>query len=135
MSKSTVTMARSRFDGPRRRTASQSAEDAARESGGAEGVDGAVEADEVLRLLSDEYARTIIAEISEESLPARSLVERVDASRATVYRRLSSLEDAGLVESGITIDTDGHHRQEFSLALDTVELTLEDSGVCLAETT
>ncbi len=120
-------MAQTGYNG-RRRTGSRPADDTRQRPGSADrGPDA--DADELLRLLSDEYARTIIAEISEESLPARSLVERVDASRATVYRRLSSLEDAGLVETGIAIDTDGHHRQEFGLALDTVELSLEESGV------
>ncbi len=126
-------MARSRYDS-RRRTASRSADDAGHTPDGVD-IDTDADADELLRLLSDEYARTIIAEISDEPLPARSLVERVDASRATVYRRLSSLEEAGLVETGLAIDADGHHRQEYGLALDTVELSLEDSGVCLASTT
>jgi len=125
-------MAQSRFDG-RRRTASRATDGAAQEPGPADAdVDTDADTDELLRLLSDEHTRSIIAEISQESLPARSLVDRVDASRATVYRRLSSLEDAGLVETGIAIDADGHHRQEYGLALDTVKLSLEDSGVCLA---
>lgn len=91
--------------------------------------------EEVLSLLSDEHARTIMAAVGDGALPARKLVDCVDASRATVYRRLDRLEEVGLLETRTTYHPDGHHRQEFSLAVDRVELSLGADGVDLRDPT
>jgi DNA-binding transcriptional ArsR family regulator len=85
--------------------------------------------EEVLALLSDDHARDILRAVDGDALPACELVERVEASRATVYRRLDRLTEAGLLETNIAYHPDGHHRQEFSLALDRVELSLGADGV------
>ena len=49
-----------------------------------------------LTLLSDEHAREILEVLGDKPLPAREIFERLDMSRATVYRRLERLESAGL---------------------------------------
>jgi DNA-binding transcriptional ArsR family regulator len=97
--------------------------------------DGGVsdEPDEVLSLLSDDYARAILTALVGNTLPARELVDRIDASRATVYRRLQRLEAAGLTDSSVAIHPDGHHRREFSLAHDRLVLSLDRGGVDLRE--
>lgn len=94
---------------------------------------GTGDTEEVLSLLSDDHARAILAAVGEDSLPARELVDRLEASRATVYRRLNSLESAGLIRTRTAYHPDGHHRQEYSLALDRVELSLGAEGVDLQE--
>lgn len=80
----------------------------------------------LLSLLSDEYARDIVEAVSTEALPAREIATRLDISRATVYRRLNRLEEAGVLEASMAYDPDGNHRQHFRATLDTVELSLED---------
>lgn len=82
-----------------------------------------------LRLLDDEYAREILVALADTPMRGRDLIERCEMSRATVYRRLDRLEDAGLVTSQLRYDPDGHHRREFELALDSIELRVDEGGV------
>lgn len=93
----------------------------------------AVDADDLLELLSDKYARAIIGEIATEQLPAREIARRLDISRTTVYRRLDSLESAGVVRTSMSFERDGHHRQLFALALDGVELAFDADGVAVED--
>jgi DNA-binding transcriptional ArsR family regulator len=86
-------------------------------------------AETLLALLGDEYTCRLLTTLDGRSLPAAALVERCEMSRATVYRRLDRLEDAGLVTSQLRYDPDGHHRREFELALDSIELRVDQGGV------
>jgi DNA-binding transcriptional ArsR family regulator len=90
-----------------------------------------VDVPEVLSLLSDEYARELLSVLSEESLSARELVDRLDMSRATVYRRLDRLESAGVLESSMRIDPDGHHRKCFQAVVERMQLMFDADGVML----
>jgi DNA-binding transcriptional ArsR family regulator len=90
-----------------------------------------VDVPEVLSLLSDEYARELLSVLSEESLSARELVARLDMSRATVYRRLDRLESAGVLQSSMCIDPDGHHRKCFQVVVDRMQLMFDADGITL----
>jgi DNA-binding transcriptional ArsR family regulator len=83
----------------------------------------------LLTLLSDEYIRNILSCLGESSYSARALAEQMDASRATVYRRLDRLTEAGLVTSTVSIDSDGHHRQEFAVDADLATIQFGADGV------
>ncbi len=87
--------------------------------------------DEILSLVSDEYAQRILDALGEEPLAARELVNRLDASRATVYRRLNRLESTGVVESSMTIHPEGHHRKEFRITVERMDLTFGSDGVMI----
>jgi DNA-binding transcriptional ArsR family regulator len=87
--------------------------------------------DEVLALLEDDYSRAILEALHAEARAARDLVDACDASRATVYRRLNRLEEAGLVRSRLAYDADGHHRTVFEVVLDAVRVDLADDGFAL----
>jgi DNA-binding transcriptional ArsR family regulator len=95
--------------------------------------DPAVDPEEALSLLSDEYARAVLETLCGEPLSARALLDRLDMSRATMYRRLSSLEEADLVEAEMTYDPDGHHRKRFRTAFDGLTVSFEDDGVVVAQ--
>lgn len=88
-----------------------------------------VAVDELLSLLGDEYACDILRALADESRPARALIDECGMSRPTVYRRLDRLTDAGLVEARTAIARDGHHRKEFSLVVDEIELRLGADGI------
>jgi len=90
-----------------------------------------VDTKEVLSLLSDEYALEMLNVLVEESLSARALSERLDMSRATVYRRLDRLESAGVIRSSLAVDPQGHHRKQFSVVVDRMQLMFRSDGVCL----
>jgi predicted transcriptional regulator len=52
-------------------------------------------------------------------------------SRATVYRRLDRLESAGVLESSMRIDLDGHHRKRYRVVVDRLQLCVESDGLSL----
>lgn len=85
--------------------------------------------DDLLSVLEDDCGRRLLEQVAAEAKPARALVDAVDASRATVYRRLNALEDAGLVETATEYDEDGHHRKVFRATLERVTLELDDGGL------
>lgn len=85
-------------------------------------------ADDVLALLGDEYVADIVEALSDRPMPARALADTCDMSRATVYRRLERLCEAGLVTSHTAIERDGHHRQEFRLVLDELQIQVDEDG-------
>jgi DNA-binding transcriptional ArsR family regulator len=88
----------------------------------------------VLSLVSDEYAHDILSALGDQPLAARELVERLEASRATVYRRLNKLESAGIVESSMSIHPEGYHRKKFRLCVEGVHLRFGSDGVSVEVT-
>lgn len=88
-----------------------------------------VAADELLELLGDEYACEILRALGDGPLPARDIIDDHDMSRPTVYRRLDRLTEAGIVEARLRPARDGHHRQEFRLAVDEVEFEVGTNGI------
>ena len=86
------------------------------------------EADELLALLGDEYTYRVFEAVVEEPRTGRELVEATDASKATVYRRLGNLEEAGLVESTINIASDGNHRKRFHAVVTAIEVRFDADG-------
>jgi DNA-binding transcriptional ArsR family regulator len=115
-----------RTDGPQRATDTP--------PGVPERDDPSVDPDELLALLSDDHARTILRTIGEEGLPARTVAERLDLSRATVYRRLNRLESAGAVRTTMAVHAEGHHRKHYHATLDEVTLSFDGGDVAVEAT-
>jgi AcrR family transcriptional regulator len=90
---------------------------------------------ELLALLDAEYTRAILAAAGQRARSARAIAEEVGASRATVYRRLDSLQEAGLVETGMQYDADGHHRAVFEATLETLSIDVTGDGLSVTVTT
>lgn len=82
-----------------------------------------------LDLLADDYARSLLAVLAAGPRRGRGLVADCEGSRATVYRRLGRLVEAGLVRAETTLDPDGHHCKEFRLARDSLTVSVEDGAV------
>ncbi|MEA1932506.1 MAG: winged helix-turn-helix domain-containing protein [Euryarchaeota archaeon] len=85
--------------------------------------------DELLALLSDEYACRILCALDDEPLSADDLVARCEMSRPTVYRRLEQLIDAGIVDAQPASSTDGHHKREFRRTLGGLSVRICEDGV------
>lgn len=83
---------------------------------------------ELLALLDDDHTLTILQAIQTEPKSARALADECDASRPTIYRRLNSLEEFGLVSADMTYDADGHHRRRYRATLETVTVGIEEDG-------
>jgi DNA-binding transcriptional ArsR family regulator len=90
-----------------------------------------VDTGELLSILSNEYVRAIMAEISDEALPAREIAQRLDISRTTVYRRLEWLEEAGILRSRMSYESNGHHRQRFRVVVDRLALSVDSDGISI----
>jgi DNA-binding transcriptional ArsR family regulator len=87
-----------------------------------------VDADELLELLGDEYTYRIFEAVVEEPRTGRELIDATDASKATVYRRLDDLEDAGLVESTLDIASDGNHCKRFHAVVTAMQVSFGADG-------
>lgn len=90
------------------------------------------ESGELLESLSDEYSRDVLTCLGGSPHSARELAEKLDASRATIYRRLDRLTEAGLVRSTVSIDADGHHRQQYDVAAELATISFGAEGVTAA---
>lgn len=77
-------------------------------------------------LLDDEYARAVLAIADGDPVSATELVERVDASAQTVYRRVDALTDAGLLAEATRPRSDGHHESVYVATFDELRVRLDD---------
>lgn len=83
--------------------------------------------EQALALLGDDLARAILAATDERPLSAEGLEERCDASLATIYRRVESLLDHGLLVERTDLRSDGNHRREFESNFDRLDVSLNGS--------
>ena len=90
--------------------------------------------EELLALLGDEYTRGVLLAVVGERRSGREVMEAADVSKATAYRRLSRLQEAGLVESELVVDLDGHHHEEFFAVVERADISLSDEGVDISVT-
>lgn len=84
---------------------------------------------ELLELLGDPYTRCVLTAVVESPKSGSDIVEATDVSKATVYRRLEDLCDAGLVESRTVFDPDGHHHEEFEAVVDSIAVDFDDGDL------
>jgi len=75
----------------------------------------------------------ILQAIGDTAAPARDIAETVGVSRTTVYRRLDRLQEAGLVQTSMLYNPDGHHKQQYEVAVDRVHLDIGDGSLEVSE--
>lgn len=90
------------------------------------------EAEAILDVVHDEYAREILKHVSEEPQSGPELIETIDASKPTVYRRLSRLEELDLVAAQVRPQDDGHQRKVFVADVDAVHVQFDDGEVSIS---
>ncbi len=83
----------------------------------------------VLDALGDAKARRCLHELRSEPMSARALAAATGYSRTTVYRRLNTLRQAGLVASRTTIDPDGDHYETFGAKTERILVEFVDEGI------
>lgn len=81
---------------------------------------------EVLALLSDEYARAILAATSERPMSAKEIATHCDMSEPTVYRRVERLQEHDLVAKRTQIETDGNDYSVYAATLSGFSVDLTD---------
>lgn len=88
--------------------------------------DDAPDVDTVLDALHDDDCRTILAEL-EGPETARTLLERCDIPRSTLYRKLELLSEATLLREGTEIREDGSHASRYEVDFEEIVVTREGS--------
>jgi DNA-binding transcriptional ArsR family regulator len=86
----------------------------------------------VFRLLADEYSRRILLAAEQEPRTAKDLSDVCDASLATVYRRVSTLQEHDLLRKHSTVGSDGSHRRQFETTLEEINVTVSDGELALS---
>lgn len=82
--------------------------------------------EELLNLFGDEHTRQTLEAIAAAPKCGQSIAEELDVSRATVYRRLNTLVDAGLATAELTVAEDGNHRNRYEATVNSVSVTVDD---------
>ena len=94
--------------------------------------EAAVDADELLDLLGDSYAREVLAAVTEQPRSGREVSEVTSVSKPTAFRRLNRLEDAGLVRTDLVLDSDGHHHKQYRAVVEEVSVGFGPDGIFVA---
>jgi predicted transcriptional regulator len=85
--------------------------------------------EEILSLLDDENARTILVETREEPRSVQALSDRCGADDSTVYRLVDRMHERDLLVDHQELDPGGHHYKTYSARLERVEVRFTDDGV------
>ena len=85
--------------------------------------------EEILSLLDDESARTILIETREEAHSVQTLSELCEADDSTVYRLVDRMQERDLLVDHQELDPSGHHYKTYSARLERVEIRFTDEGV------
>jgi len=88
--------------------------------------DDSLSAAELFELFGDEYTRRVYQAIADRPRSGRAVAEAADVSRATAYRRLNELREAGLVQTEMMICDDGHHKERFEAVATSLSVSLDD---------
>lgn len=90
-----------------------------------------IDSESLLELLGDEYTRRVLNAVAKCPRSGPEVMEAADVSKATAYRRLGELEDAGLIESRTVFDPDGHHHEQFTAVVESLDVSLETDGLAV----
>lgn len=85
-------------------------------------------ADDMLSLLGDEYTQRVLRAVVERPRTGREIQDVAGVSKPTVYRRLDSLEEAGLVSADLELDPNGHHRKQYRAVADRIHVELDGTN-------
>jgi len=77
---------------------------------------------DILELLGDEYTQRVLTAIGDQARTCQEIMSAADVSKATAYRRLECLEDAGLVKATQRLDPDGQHCKQFHTVVEQIDV-------------
>ena len=81
---------------------------------------------DLLELLSDEYAREILAATSVKPMSANQIADRCEMSLPTVYRRVGRLQEFDLIEEQTRVEPGGNDYSVFTATLAEVSVSLDE---------
>lgn len=77
----------------------------------------------LLALLADEHVREILSATSRHPVSAEELESTCDPSLSTIYRKIDTLVELGILNKQFKVPMEGQHEQEFKSNIDTLEIT------------
>jgi len=83
---------------------------------------------ELLDLLSDDYARDILAVTSVRPMSAKQIAEECDMSQPTVYRRAQRLKEFDLLEEQTHVRTGGNDYNVYAATLSEFSMQLAEGS-------
>ncbi|MFB6069440.1 MAG: helix-turn-helix domain-containing protein [Halanaeroarchaeum sp.] len=83
------------------------------------------QAQRMLNVIADETAMRIVNRTHEQAQSAKDLAEVCDASLKTIYRRLETLRDVGLVSAAPVRERDDRYHTEYTTDVEKIEVTVE----------
>ena len=87
----------------------------------------------VLDLLGDEYTRGVLRAILAEPRSGNEVATVADMSKATAFRRLNALADAGLVSVSHRLDLEGgNHHKVYSCKISELSMKIDEDGFALS---
>ncbi len=82
---------------------------------------------EILDALGDPKTRRCCSALVTDRVSAKELADETGYSLTTVYRRLNSLQQAGIVEAHDTVDRDGDHYKTFTAVSTSISIEIDDA--------
>ena len=86
----------------------------------------------LFELFADDYSREILLAADEAPQTAKELSQRCDASLATIYRRISTLQEHDLIRVHSTVGSGGEHKQLFETTIETLHVAISDGELELS---
>ena len=86
----------------------------------------------LFELFADDYSREILLAADETPQTAKELSQRCDASLATIYRRLSTLQEHDLIRVHSTIGSGGEHKQRYETTIERLHVAISDGELELS---
>lgn len=83
---------------------------------------------ERLDLLGDRSARAILTAASAQPVTAKELIEHCDVSATTVYRRIKTLVEHGLLEERVTLADDSRQMTVYRTTFIHMEVAFDEGG-------
>lgn len=81
---------------------------------------------EILDLVGDKHSRKILSIISDESKSAKEIAEKSGYSLPTVYRRVNTFLDNGLIREKTELDRNGSHYKKYRATVEHINILLQD---------
>lgn len=89
-------------------------------------MNGDLATDDVFDLVGDQHVRDILRATSREPKCVKEMSRELGVARSTVYRRLDSLVEAGLVRERTRPASDGNHHAVYEAVVDRLTVDIDD---------
>lgn len=82
--------------------------------------------EEILDTMGDEYARRVLAALSDGPYSAKEIKEETELSLPTIYRRIELLKEHDLVKERTVVAEDGNHYRTFDCNFNSTVISLSE---------